>query len=123
MSAYIMDHFVDRERAQALAVMSKAWVVCCPAHTRYMTLPLDYMTQILAFETYDDTNEFLASHGANMYTNPTLPVAATNASRAWKLPPQPTPVQDLVWDCKKAHAACARAVDKYRVVDLKGQVD
>jgi hypothetical protein len=24
MSGYIMDHFVDRERAQALAVMSKA---------------------------------------------------------------------------------------------------
>jgi hypothetical protein len=26
MSGYIMDHFVDRERAQALAVMSKACV-------------------------------------------------------------------------------------------------
>jgi len=35
MSGYIMDHFVDRERAQALAVMSKAYV-----HRQYFSADL-----------------------------------------------------------------------------------
>lgn len=28
MGAYIMDHFIDRERVKALMVMAKAWVSC-----------------------------------------------------------------------------------------------
>ena len=30
MGAYIMDHFIDRERAKALIIMSKAYVLSPP---------------------------------------------------------------------------------------------
>lgn len=92
---------------------------------RYMTLPLPYLTRTLAFEVDDETDEFLAGHSANLYTNPTLPIPPRDPSNPWKPipPPKATPLAERVWDCRKAHFACAKAVEKYRVVDLKGQVD
>ncbi|RSH83051.1 hypothetical protein EHS25_005761 [Saitozyma podzolica] len=115
MSGYIMDHFVERERMSALAIMSKA----------YLTLPLPYLTHTLAFESDEETDKFLAEHKAAIYTNPTLAPPPTQSNSAWRPihRPQPTPLHQRVWDCKKAHGACASGMDKYRVVDLKGQVD
>ncbi|KAL1406740.1 hypothetical protein Q8F55_006144 [Vanrija albida] len=117
MGAYIMDHFVERERAQALAVMSKA----------YLTLPLPYLTTTLAFENDEDTDAFLASHHAAIYTNVPDPSAPQkrDPSNPWKpvAKPKPVPLADRVWSCKQAHPGCAKAIEKYRVVDLKGQVD
>lgn len=107
MSGYIMDHFVERERAQALAVMSKA----------YFTLPLAYLTHALAFENDEEADEFLASHKAAIYVTP-----PRDPADPWK-PIAPVPLSERMWDAKKAHAACAQGVEKYRVVDLKGQVD
>ncbi|AAW47009.1 hypothetical protein CNBN0160 [Cryptococcus deneoformans B-3501A] len=101
MSGYIMDHFVERERMSALAVMSKA----------YMTLPLDYIFHTLAFDSEDETHQFLTEHNAAVYTN-------LHASHGFR-----TPLHDLIWDCRKAHSACQKGMEKYRVVDLKGQVD
>ncbi|EJT47588.1 SAC3/GANP domain protein associated with nuclear localization of protein [Trichosporon asahii var. asahii CBS 2479] len=103
MSGYIMDHFVERERAQALAIMSKA----------YMTLPLPYLTKTLAFEDDEETDQFLSAHNAAVYTN----------TRDPKDPWKPIALSERVWDCKKAHGACVHATQQYRVVDLKGQVD
>ncbi|CAK9787260.1 unnamed protein product [Cutaneotrichosporon oleaginosum] len=107
MSGYIMDHFVERERAQALAVMSKA----------YISLPLSYLTHTLAFDSDQDTDEFLTGHQSAIYVAP-----ARDTADPWK-PIAPVPLSKRVWDAKKAHAACARGIEKYRVVDLKGQVD
>lgn len=103
MSGYIMDHFVERERAQALAIMSKA----------YMTLPLPYLTKTLAFEDDEETDQFLSAHNAAVYTY----------TRDPKDPWKPIALSERVWDCKKAHGACVHATQQYRVVDLKGQVD
>lgn len=103
MSGYIMDHFVERERAQALAIMSKA----------YMTLPLPFLTKTLAFEDDEETDQFLSAHNAAVYTN----------TRDPKDPWKPIALSERVWDCKKAHGACVHATQQYRVVDLKGQVD
>lgn len=103
MSGYIMDHFVERERAQALSVMSKA----------YMTLPLPYLTKTLAFDNDEETDKFLSSHNAAVYTN------ARDPKDPWK----PVSLADRVWDCKKAHGACVQATQQYRIVDIKGQVD
>ncbi|ORY31797.1 putative SAC3/GANP domain protein associated with nuclear localization of protein [Naematelia encephala] len=101
MTGYIMDHFVERERMSALAIISKA----------YLSLTLPYLTTTLAFDSDEETDSFLSSHNAAIYTNATAPL------------PPPTPLHERLWDCKKAHPACLRGTEKYRVVDLKGQVD
>ncbi|WVR06688.1 hypothetical protein IAU60_003720 [Kwoniella sp. DSM 27419] len=116
MSGYIMDHFVERERIAALAIMSKG----------YMTLPLSYITSTLAFDHEEDSDEFLKAHDAALYTNLTAPAPIPGLSgqlaNMWK-PIKLTPLVERIWDCRKAHAACAAGISKYRVVDLKGQVD
>lgn len=91
---------------------------------RYMTLTLPYLTITFAFDSDADTDEFLASHNAAVYTTPTPPPPTANGKH-WKpikaVPP--TPLHERVWDCRKAHAACLAGMNKYRVVDLKGQVN
>jgi len=73
------------------------------------------------------TDKFLTEHHAAVYTN--VPDASATTPRDPKNPwksiakPPPVPLADRIWDCKKAHHACAKGVEKYRVVDLKGQVD
>lgn len=123
MAGYIMDHFVERERMAALAVMSRS----------YHTLRLSYIASTLSFESASTAAEFLQDHDAAIYTNPTVdPSLLDNKDKpkvrktAWKtlpLAPKPTPPAELIWDAKKAHAACMAGMSKYRVVDLKGQVD
>ncbi|WVQ96570.1 hypothetical protein IAU59_003675 [Kwoniella sp. CBS 9459] len=110
MSGYIMDHFVERERIAALAIMSKG----------YMTLTLPYITQTLAFDSEEEADKFLQDHEAALYTNPTA--SSGDAGNRWK-PIKLTALADRIWDCRKAHAACAKGISKYRVVDLKGQLD
>ncbi|WVQ84279.1 hypothetical protein IAT38_006431 [Cryptococcus sp. DSM 104549] len=100
MSGYIMDHFVERERMSALAIMSRA----------YLTLPLHYITSVLALGSNDEADQFLEDHKAAIYVT---------------RPDQkgPVPLSERTWDCKKAHYFCQMGIEKYRVVDLKGQVD
>jgi hypothetical protein len=86
-----------------------------------MTLTLPYLTQTLSFDSDSETDKFLQEHKIASYTSP--PAAPQNGP--WKsikaLPP--IPLEERVWDCKKAHAGCVGGMTKYRVVDLKGQVD
>ncbi|ORX37015.1 SAC3/GANP/Nin1/mts3/eIF-3 p25 family-domain-containing protein [Kockovaella imperatae] len=113
MSGYIMDHFVERERMTALGIMSKA----------YLTLPLPHLTARLSFESDQETDKFLVDHGVGIYANVSQPVSQpVNPWRPIK-PPPPTPLEDRQWDCKKVQSACIAAMSRYRVVDLKGQVD
>lgn len=76
-----------------------------------MTLPLDYIFHTLAFDSEDEAHQFLTEHSAAVYTN-------LHTSKGFRMT-----LQDLIWDCRKAHAACQKGMEKYRVVDLKGQVD
>ncbi|KIJ62046.1 hypothetical protein HYDPIDRAFT_136967 [Hydnomerulius pinastri MD-312] len=95
MGAYIMDHFIDRERAKALVIMAKA----------YRTLSLSFIQNELAFDTLTDAQTFLASHGAAVFTNP-------NSSD-----------REKVLDCKAASPPLAQAYEeKYRKVAIKGAV-
>jgi hypothetical protein len=92
-----------------------------------MSLTLPYLTNTLAFDSDEETDNFLNSHNAAIYTNPTLPPAPSqnqnkNAWKPIKVPP-PTPLHERIWDCRKAHMSCQAGMNKYRVVDLKGQVD
>ncbi|KAI0334525.1 hypothetical protein GY45DRAFT_1269620 [Cubamyces sp. BRFM 1775] len=95
MGAYIMDHFIDRERIRALMVMTKA----------YRTLPLTFIQNELAFDTPAAAREFLVEHRAGFFTNPNAPDA------------------DAVLDCKPAGPQLATAYEeKYRRVQIKGAV-
>ncbi|KAH9888947.1 SAC3/GANP/Nin1/mts3/eIF-3 p25 family-domain-containing protein [Cubamyces lactineus] len=95
MGAYIMDHFIDRERIRALMVMTKA----------YRTLQLTFIQNELAFDTPAAAREFLVEHRAGFFTNPNAPDA------------------DAVLDCKPAGPQLATAYEeKYRRVQIKGAV-
>ena len=60
-----------------------------------------------------------------LYTNYDPAVETAHASNPWKpiKAPPPLPFHERLWDCKKSQAACTAAAARYRVVDLKGQVD
>ncbi|KAI0658008.1 SAC3/GANP/Nin1/mts3/eIF-3 p25 family-domain-containing protein [Cubamyces menziesii] len=95
MGAYIMDHFIDRERIRALMVMTKA----------YRTLQLTFIQNELAFDTPAAAREFLVEHRAGFFTNPNAPDA------------------DAVLDCKPAGPQLAAVYEeKYRRVQIKGAV-
>ncbi|KZT09923.1 uncharacterized protein LAESUDRAFT_734984 [Laetiporus sulphureus 93-53] len=95
MGAYIMDHFIDRERMRALMVMTKA----------YLTLPLPFIQNELAFETLAQARDFLIEHGAGFFQNPNEPDT------------------QKVLNCKPAQAPLAQVFEeKYRRVQIKGAV-
>lgn len=95
MGAYIMDHFIDRERIRALLVMTRA----------YQRLPITFIHQELAFDTYAQTREFLMQHRAALFVNPNSPDA------------------EKVLDCKAASGELGQAFEeKYRKVEIKGRI-
>ncbi|KAG9312943.1 SAC3/GANP/Nin1/mts3/eIF-3 p25 family-domain-containing protein [Chiua virens] len=95
MGAYIMDHFIDRERAKALMIMTKA----------YRTLTLAFIQNELAFETLTETLSYLHTHGVAVFTNPS------------------NPDRDKVLDCRAVAPSIAQAYEgKYRKVAIKGAV-
>lgn len=101
MNAYIMDHFVERERVNALLVMSKVYValhfpfsfssvslptlqsgrlsfrllthflVRPPALSYRPHCPLSFISTELAFTDPSEAHAFLESHGAASYIDPT----------------------------------------------------
>lgn len=96
MGAYIMDQFVDRERARALLVITKA----------YSQLSLPFITKLLAFDdNFEETRRFLADHGADTFKD------------------QRHPDSQKVLDCKAAHAKVLQVFEtKYRKVLIKGAI-
>ncbi|KAJ7257919.1 SAC3/GANP/Nin1/mts3/eIF-3 p25 family-domain-containing protein [Mycena haematopus] len=95
MGAYIMDHFVARERAKALMVITKA----------YKSIPLSFIHQELAFDGVSQAREFLADHSAAYFTNP-------GSSDDQK-----------TLDCKLAGTQLNQAFEsKYRKVLIKGAI-
>lgn len=93
-----------------------------------MTLAVPYLTHTLAFDANTETHEFLDAHSCAIYTNhpppdPT-PAQAFGSKGGWKSirkAPE-VPLEERVWDCKKAAGVVKAGLDKFRVVDLKGQV-
>ncbi|KAI0255817.1 SAC3/GANP/Nin1/mts3/eIF-3 p25 family-domain-containing protein [Lactifluus subvellereus] len=95
MGAYIMDHFVDRERLRALLVMTKA----------YQRISLAFVHQELAFDSLTHVREFLMSHRAAHFTNPNSPDA------------------EKVLDCKVVGAELPAVLEeKYSRVQIKGAI-
>ncbi|KAJ7090598.1 SAC3/GANP/Nin1/mts3/eIF-3 p25 family-domain-containing protein [Mycena crocata] len=95
MGAYIMDHFVARERTKALMVITKA----------YKSIPLSFIHQELAFDSLEQAREFLADHSAAYFTDPNHPDG------------------QKMLDCKPAGPQLTQAFDrKYRKVLIKGAI-
>lgn len=115
MGAYIMDHFIDRERARALLVITKAYVLKLssiengiadyqPSY-RYRTIPLSFIEKELGFDSTLQAREFLQEHRAATFTNPNSPDA------------------QAILDCKPASAPLAQVFEeKYRKVQIRGAV-
>ncbi|THH27381.1 hypothetical protein EUX98_g6801, partial [Antrodiella citrinella] len=96
MGAYIMDHFIDRERMRALIVMTKS----------YLTLQLVFIQSELAFETPAEARTFLSTHDVAKFFK--------NAN---------SPDEDVVLECRAAHAVLTQAFEeKYRKVQIRGAV-
>ena len=117
MGVYIMDHFIDRERAKALMIMTKAYVLqlwslfrpffISPSNfaDRYRTLTLAFIQNELAFETLSETQTYLHTHRAAVFTNPN------------------DPDRDKVLDCKATSPLITQAYEeKYRKVLIRGAV-
>lgn len=87
-----------------------------------MTLPLEFIVSTLAFGSLEHADEFLSDHNAAVYVVP--PPTTKPSSGPWKVvaKPQVIPLEKRVWDCRKAHQACAEGLARYRKVDIKGQV-
>ncbi|KAF8629064.1 hypothetical protein AX15_003562 [Amanita polypyramis BW_CC] len=95
MGAYIMDHFIDRERVKAMLTITKA----------YLTIPLSFLQTELLFETLNETRTFLANHSAGLFLNPNDPDNKKNL------------------DCKPAHGQLKEVFEgKYRRVGIKGAI-
>jgi len=95
MGAYIMDHFVDRERLRALFIMTKA----------YQRLCLTFIHQELAFDSVTHVREFLMSHRAGHFVNPNSPDA------------------EKILDCKAVSTELPAVLEeKYRKVQIKGAI-
>ena len=98
-----------------------------------MTLPLAHIRAELAFESVEQANQFLEEHQAANYVKPApvdefpaLSSAAARIALGKKQKPSArspvVPLQDRIWDCRASHAACEKGNERYRTVDLKGQI-
>ncbi|KAM0750542.1 hypothetical protein T439DRAFT_234381 [Meredithblackwellia eburnea MCA 4105] len=61
MGAYIMDHFISRERVLAILMMTKAYK---------QGFPLSLVQSQLAFDTPEEAELFLAKYSANVFKDP-----------------------------------------------------
>ncbi|KAI0825895.1 SAC3/GANP/Nin1/mts3/eIF-3 p25 family-domain-containing protein [Irpex lacteus] len=95
MGAYIMDHFINRERVRALLVITKA----------YKTISLAFLEKELGFDSLIQAREFLQEHNAAFFQNPN------------------NPDTELVLDCRPTQGTLmATYEEKYRKIQIKGAV-
>ncbi|GAA5825030.1 hypothetical protein JCM11251_006068 [Rhodosporidiobolus azoricus] len=100
MGAYVMDHFVPRERVTALVTMCKA----------YMQIPLSLITSQLAFESDQEALEFLTINKAAIFKT------ANGAQQPG------VALGDQQLDCKKAVISLGEILGTMQKADLKGQI-
>ncbi|CAO1617387.1 unnamed protein product [Parajaminaea phylloscopi] len=125
MNAYIMDHFVERERVAALTIIARAY---------RPSVPLSFLAAELSFADLAEAHEFLHSNAVATYVEPTPAEASTAMSSKSHPPrkkgragqdvatPSSIPLEERKWDCKAALLGVLAAGEKYRKVDIKGQI-
>ncbi|TKY88923.1 hypothetical protein EX895_002164 [Sporisorium graminicola] len=117
MNAYIMDHFVERERINALLIMSKCY---------RPSIALSFIAEELAFQDVTEANEFLAANSAAVYLEPTpadlAALAPANGKKKKSKAKPSLPLDKRQWDAKAAMQPLTDAIQKFRKVDIKGQI-
>lgn len=120
MNAYIMDHFVERERINALLIMSKCY---------RPSIALSFIAEELAFKDVAEANEFLSANGAAIYLEPTpaelaamAPATQTNGKKKKSKAIPSLPLDKRQWDAKAAMQPLTDAIQKFHKVDIKGQI-
>ncbi|BGP09390.1 hypothetical protein JCM10049v2_005258 [Rhodotorula toruloides] len=96
MGAYVMDHFVPRERVTALVTMCKA----------YLQIPLRLITTQLSFDSEQEAFDFLSANNAAFL----------------KAAPAGTALSDRQVDSKAALVPLNEVLVKAAKADLKGQI-
>ncbi|SPO31081.1 related to THP3 homolog C2A9.11c [Ustilago trichophora] len=117
MNAYIMDHFVERERINALLIMSKCY---------RPSIALTFISEELAFQDLAEADQFLTTNGAAVYIEPTpaelaalLPPTQANGGKKKKSKTIPTlPLEKRQWDAKAAMQPLTDSIQKFRKVDV-----
>lgn len=99
MGAYLMDHFVGRERVAAMVTITRAYAQGCP---------LALVTRQLGFEGDAEAVTFLAEHKGDKFRAP--PAGQKGIGT------------EPVVDCKAAGPAFVQAMASQSKVDLKGQI-
>ncbi|WFD35398.1 hypothetical protein MCUN1_002252 [Malassezia cuniculi] len=95
MGAYIMDHFVERERVQALLAVARSFRPSCPVR---------FIVHELGFDGgADEAHRLLESLGAAVYVDA-------------------QPHERTQWDTRASVEPLTRAADRFRRVDIKGQL-
>ncbi|KAI9629155.1 hypothetical protein KEM48_011001 [Puccinia striiformis f. sp. tritici PST-130] len=89
MAGFLMDRFIERERIRALAIMARG----------IRSIPISYLTRLLAFDSEKECCEFLKAHQAYYFES-----------------------NSRLWDPKPAKDALQQAALKTRKVDIKGQI-
>ncbi|KAJ8657382.1 hypothetical protein O0I10_006937 [Lichtheimia ornata] len=92
MGGYLMDQFVERERAQALMILCKAF---------RPSLKLSFIAKELAFDNLEQLEKFLKEH------------------KAWHVTGKG---EDVALDTKTASANLAESAKRYKKIDIKGQM-
>ncbi|KAL9933781.1 hypothetical protein V8E36_007439 [Tilletia maclaganii] len=120
MNAYIMDHFVERERVNGLVIMAKSF---------RPSVPFSLIVSEFAFTDPEECHTFLDSLSASTYVEPT-PAEIAAAEAASKKPVKGSkkaktfemPLVARKWDAKAALPFLGAALDKYKKIDIKGQI-
>ncbi|SJX64664.1 uncharacterized protein SRS1_15480 [Sporisorium reilianum f. sp. reilianum] len=119
MNAYIMDHFVERERINALLIMSKCY---------RPSIALSFIAEELAFQDVAEANEFLSTNGAAVYLELTpaelaalAPAAPTNGKKKKSKAIPSLPLDKRQWDAKAAMQPLTDAIQKFRKVDVSAR--
>ncbi|GAC94808.1 nucleus protein [Pseudozyma hubeiensis SY62] len=110
MNAYIMDHFVERERINALLIMSKCY---------RPSIALSFIAEELAFQDVAEADEFLSAKGAAAYVEPTPAELAalapqTNGKKKKSKAIPSLPLEKRQWDAKAAMQPLTDAIQKFR---------
>ncbi|KAL8277631.1 hypothetical protein RQP46_009904 [Phenoliferia psychrophenolica] len=106
MGAYLIDHFVPRERVSALLTMSKAYK---------QGFPLSLVMKQLSFESSKEAEEFLTLYNVAVFKPQAKPVAVAGSK------PAPPLAEDKVLQADVIAPRLVEALAKFTKADAKGQ--
>ena len=91
------------------------------------SIALSFIADELAFQDVAEADEFLSANGAAVYVEPTpaelaamMPPANGKKKKSKSIPT--LPLEKRQWDAKAAMQPLTDAIQKFRKVDIKGQI-